>query len=192
LKVAAVVLAAGASRRLGQAKQLVQLNGERLLERAVRVAVEAGCDPVVVVLGAAAEDVRAACSLGRATIVFNESWTEGMASSIRAGVAAASNEVDGIVLMTCDQPAVTADHLRRLICPVGENSAADETMASIYIGQIGVPAFFPVSRWGELLALRGESGARSLLKGARAVELAGGELDVDTPESLDAARERFE
>ncbi len=186
MKVAAVVLAAGASTRLGEAKQLVMLGGERLLERAVRVAGEAGLEPAIVVLGARAEEIQAACALGGATVVLNESWTEGMASSVRAGIAVTGVEVDGYVLMTCDQPAVTAEHVRRL-CAL----EAGETVASRYLGKLGVPAFFPASRRGELVALRGDAGARSLLIGARAIELAGGELDVDTPESLAEARQRF-
>ncbi len=190
MRVAAVILAAGASTRLGEAKQLAQLAGERLLERAVRVAGEAGLGPVIVVLGARAEEVRAACALGDATIVMNESWGEGMASSVRAGVEAAGIDVDGVVLMTCDQPAVTAEHLRRL-CAAGEDAAADDAVASSYGGRLGVPAFFPACRRGELLALRGDAGARSLLIGVRAVALEGGELDVDTLESLAEARRRF-
>jgi molybdenum cofactor cytidylyltransferase len=172
LKVAAVVLAAGASTRLGEAKQLAEVGGERLLQR-------------VVVLGARAEAVRAACALDGASVVVNESWSEGMASSVRTGVAAAGDDLDGWVLMTCDQPAVTAEHLRALI------AAAAETVASRYGGKLGVPAFFPAARRGELMALRGDAGARGLLKGAREVELAGGELDVDTAESLAEARQRF-
>ena len=86
--IAAVVLAAGASTRLGEPKQLIAIGGETLLERAVRTAREAGCAPVVVVLGADAERIRERCDLGDALAVVNEEWQEGMASSIRIGVAA--------------------------------------------------------------------------------------------------------
>jgi molybdenum cofactor cytidylyltransferase len=186
MSVAAVVLAAGASTRLGEMKQLVFLGDETLLERAVRVAREAECSPVVVVLGAGCAQVVGNSLLGDAVQVINDKWEEGMASSIRLGVNSlgfASKEVDGVVVMTCDQPAVTAAHLRGLM--------GAEMKASRYAGRNGVPAFFPREDFGRLLELTGDVGARELLRGAPFVELAGGELDVDTPEDLERMRELF-
>ncbi|HEX2917812.1 MAG TPA: NTP transferase domain-containing protein, partial [Edaphobacter sp.] len=104
MRVAAVVLAAGASQRLGTPKQLVRIGGETLVERTVRICREAGCDPVVVVLGAAADQVRSACSLDDAMLVMNRHWQEGMASSIAQGVSALDVNVDGCVITTCDMP----------------------------------------------------------------------------------------
>ena len=158
----AVVLAAGASVRLGEPKQLARLAGETLLERAVRAAREAGCSPVVVV---------------------NDAWSEGMASSIRCGVGKLQ-EADGVVLMTCDQPAVTAAHLRALM-------ATGEATASHYAGRRGVPAYLPKTAFAQLMRLRGDTGARDLLREAAAVELAHGELDIDTAEDLAEAERRF-
>ena len=187
-----MILAAGASSRLGEAKQLAMLHpdtahGEKLLERAVRVAADAGCAPVVVVLGARAVEIQRACTLGGALVRHNAEWHEGMASSIRVGIAALEEAVaaglEAAVVMGCDQPAVTADHLRRLIGP--------EVTASAYAGRRGIPACFPAEVFGELMRLRGDRGARDLLQTARAVELDGGELDVDTPELLAEARARF-
>jgi CTP:molybdopterin cytidylyltransferase MocA len=180
---AAVVLAAGASTRLGEPKQLVMLGGETLLERAVRVAHEAGCAPVVVVLGAAAELVAARCDLGSAVVVVNEAWEEGMASSIRVGIGGVGG-ADGVVLMTCDQPAVTAEHLLALM-------AAGQVTASAYAERRGVPAYFPGAAFPALAALRGDAGARELLRGTATVELVGGELDVDTATDLAEATRLF-
>jgi molybdenum cofactor cytidylyltransferase len=190
LRVAAVVLAAGASTRFGEPKQLALLGGERLLERAVRIALEAGCEPVMVVLGARAAEIEAGCELRAAKVVLNEAWAEGMASSVRAGLGALLQDVSGIVLMTCDQPAVTAGHLRKLTA-AGESAATRVTAGSSYAGRVGAPAFFPVDRFSELMGLRGDQGARSLLQASLAVELPGGELDIDTVESLEAARQRY-
>ncbi len=190
MRVAGVVLAAGASSRLGEAKQLVELGGERLLERSVRVAREAGLAPILVVLGCRAEEIQKQCRFAGTRVVVNENWAEGMGSSVRAGVAALNAEgaeVEGLVLMTCDQPAISVEHLRRLV----EAGAEGAAVGSSYAGRIGVPAFFPASRFGELLRLRGEEGARRLLVSANAVKLPGGELDVDTVEALEAARLRF-
>lgn len=185
-RVGAVILAAGASRRFGEAKQLALLAGETLLARAVRMAGEAGCKPVVVVLGAGAAEIGAECGLRRAVIVVNEGWAEGMASSIRAGVGCLVDKVDGVILMTCDQPGVDAGHLRRLMA----RDAAERT-ASSYAERRGVPAYFPAGDFSRLLTLKGDEGARELLAEAASIELPGGELDVDTLELLALARARY-
>jgi len=173
--IAAVVLAAGASSRLGSPKQLAMLGTETLLERAVRVAREAECWPVIV-LGASAVLIQERCSLDEAQIVVNEDWASGMGSSIGCGVKAVGN-ADGVVVMTCDMPAVSSAHLRSLI-------DCGEVAASGYAGRRGVPAYFPAAFFSELMKLRGDAGARELLRQARVVELADGELDVDTAAEL--------
>lgn len=187
MRVAGVVLAAGASTRLGEPKQLVRLGGETLLERSVRVAREAGCEPVVVVLGASYLDVLANTVLGDAVPVINDMWAEGMANSIRLGVRSlqfVAKTAKGAVLMACDQPAVTAAHLGALM-------ASGERTASSYAGRRGVPAYFPAKAFPSLMELRGDAGARELLRGADAIDLADGELDVDTAEDLAEAERRF-
>jgi CTP:molybdopterin cytidylyltransferase MocA len=181
--IAAVVLAAGASRRLGSPKQLVMLDGETLLERAVRLARAAGCSPVIVVLGAEHERVLADCRLGDAVPVIHDKWEEGMGASIRLGVGACEGAA-GVVVMTCDQPAVTVEHLQLLM-------RGTDVKASSYAGRKGVPAFFPERYFDELMALSGDVGARDLLRSAEAVELENGELDVDTVEDLERARRLF-
>jgi molybdenum cofactor cytidylyltransferase len=181
MRVAAVVLAAGASRRMGSPKQLAVLDRETLLERAVRVARGAGCHPVVVVLGASAGAIRAGCALGDAEIVVNDDWAEGMGASVRAGVEGLHG-VDGCVVMTCDMPAVTPAHLRALM-------GSGELMASFYAGWCGVPAYFPKSKFAELMTLRGEVGARELLRTAATMDLQGGDMDVDTVEDLERCRD---
>jgi molybdenum cofactor cytidylyltransferase len=181
---AAVVLAAGDSTRLGEPKQLVMLGGETLLERAVRVAREAGFVPVVVVLGAVVEQIRQRCELRGAAVVENDAWKEGMASSIRAGLSAVPAAIEGVVLMTCDQPAVTVEHLRAL-------TASGGVAASAYAGRRGVPAYFPAASFPALVELRGDAGARELLRSAVTVELVGGELDVDTASDLAEATRLF-
>ena len=181
--VAAVILAAGASRRLGEPKQLVRLDRETLLERVVRVAAEAGCSPILVVLGASSEAILAQSRLDPAKVLLNPEWEEGMASSIRAGLHALSPEVHAALLLTCDQPTVTAEHLRRLAF-----GTPTEPVASRYAGRHGVPAYFPASTFAELLHLSGDQGARLLLAAARAIDLPGGEIDVDTPTSLAQAQ----
>lgn len=192
-KTAAIILAAGASTRLGEPKQLIRLGSETLLERAVRIALDAGCYPVVVVLGADAERVRAGCDLGEAALAANDAWLEGMASSIRTGLTTvqstlqeigAESHTAGVILMTCDQPAVTSEHLRAL-------AASGQITASEYSGRRGVPAYFPASSFASLTQLNGDSGARDLLRTARTIPLPLGELDIDTPQALAEARRLF-
>lgn len=173
MNVAAVVLAAGFSRRLGRPKHLVELAGETLLARAVRVANEAGLFPVYVVL-------REATVVPGAVTVLNEEASEGMASSIRCGIAVAG-EVEGVVVIACDQVLLTAEHLRML---VGRG-----VCGSGYAGRVGVPAFFPRAAFGELMKLRGDVGARALLRGAKVVGNEALATDVDTEEDLRRARE---
>ena len=184
MSTAAIVLAAGKSGRLGELKQLVRLNEERMLERAVRVCREAGCTPIVVVLGASADEIREKCELGSSQLVLNERWVEGMSTSLAAGVNVLEEHVAGCVVLTCDQPAVSSAHLRELM-------KRAELTASSYAGRRGVPAFFPASRFAELMQLRGDAGAREMLKEAYALPLPNGELDIDTPEDLDRARRFF-
>jgi CTP:molybdopterin cytidylyltransferase MocA len=183
MHIGAVVLAAGASNRLGEPKQLLMLGGETLLERTVRVARAAGCSPVVVVLGAFAEVIQTGCQLGDAVVVVNEDWAKGMGRSVRMGVLAL-RDLDACVVMTCDMPAVTIAHLQALM-------ASGEVTASSYTGKRGVPAYFPASMFQSLMASQGDAGAKDLLRSAAHVELVGGELDIDTRQDLELAWELF-
>lgn len=192
-RVAAVVLAAGASTRLGQPKQLVRVKGESLLRRTVRLALGAGCTPVVVVLGFEAEAMRA--ELGGLApegavraVVFPE-WAEGMGSSLRCGVEVVRRMEplpDGLLVLVCDQPRLTEEHLRRLMEAHGASEAA--VTASLYAGRMGVPAVFAGRIFGELAALRGDRGARELIRSqaaaAQGIPWPGGSVDLDTPEDL--------
>jgi CTP:molybdopterin cytidylyltransferase MocA len=183
MKYAGLIIAAGASTRMGTPKQLLRLNGETLLDRAVRIAGQADLSPLIVVLGAAESEIRAACDLSGTTIVSNLDWREGMGSSIAVGVHAL-DDAAGVIVMTCDMPAVAVDHLRELF-------GSGNVTASAYAERKGVPAFFPRSVFPALMMLRGDTGARELLRSADAVKLPNGELDIDTPEDWSAAQKLF-
>jgi CTP:molybdopterin cytidylyltransferase MocA len=126
-------------------------------------------------------------SIGELTrILVNEEAAEGMASSIRIGVAAAiAADADAAIVLACDQPFVTAEHLRQLA------QSGEEVVASAYAGRKGVPAYFPANAFKDLLKLRGDSGAREMLREARSIALKKGELDIDTAEDLKRARELY-
>ncbi len=189
MSVAAIIVAAGASCRLGQPKQLVLMDGEPLLQRAIRSAIEAGAKPVFVVLGAHREAIQKTIDLRSATVLVNDNWDEGLASSIRIGVKAVdsvASGITGVLLMTCDQPRVIARHLSILIEKSEEQPTA--MIASVYARTRGTPAVFPRVMCADLLVLRGDKGARGLLEKAPRpvveVLLDGGEVDIDRPEDL--------
>lgn len=116
-------------------------------------------------------------------MVVNHGWQEGMASSIRVGLEAL-HDVDGVVVMVCDMPAVTPSHVRAL-------AVSGEITATLYAGRRGVPAYLPKSMFSTLMKLQGDMGARDLLLTAPSIELPGGELDIDTEKDLRIAQQRF-
>ncbi|HEX5282518.1 MAG TPA: nucleotidyltransferase family protein [Bryocella sp.] len=186
MTIAAVVLAAGASRRLGRPKQNIVLDGETLLQRTVRLALDAGLSPIFVVVRKATDCVEVAPSPNLIIVVSQEA-DEGIASSIRCGIkAAAGYNPAGAVMLACDQPALRAVHLRALV------EDQHRLTASAYGGSLGVPAYFPAGLFSSLLQLRGDTGARSLLKNAHAIAAEELSLDIDTEDDLRIARALFE
>lgn len=184
VKIGAVILAAGFSRRLGRPKQDVVLAGETLLTRAVRIARATALEPVIVVV----REARYVVELQplAATVLFNEDAEQGMATSVVKGVSWAQQlALEGLVLMTCDQPALRSQHLRALCAD------PQHITASRYAGRAGVPAYFPATAFAELLQLRGDAGARSLLQHAPAVVNEALALDIDTAEDLRAAEQQL-
>ncbi|MCP3984346.1 MAG: nucleotidyltransferase family protein [bacterium] len=157
--LAAVLLAAGGSRRLGRPKQLLVWRGEPLVRRAARAILDAGVDELVVVLGA--EHVAVAAALDGLPLrrVTNPAWAEGIGSSIACGVDAA--QADAVLLLLADQPGVDSSLLRQL---VDAGRAGHTRVACHYAGVLGVPALF--ANEGDLAALgrlEGDRGAQALL-----------------------------
>jgi molybdenum cofactor cytidylyltransferase len=184
LTIGAVLLAAGASRRLGIPKQLVELRGRPLL-RAVVDEARSVCDRVLVVLGAQAHAIAPALEGADAEVCVNDDWSEGMASSVRQGIAWADRQLSSAaLLLVCDQPALNARHLQRL---VDVHRRGAPLVASRYAGTLGVPALFGRTSFSELRALRGDEGARGILRrstGVAAVDWEPGASDVDTRDDI--------
>ncbi len=180
---AVIVLAAGSSSRLGKPKQLLEFKGRSLLRIAAETALEVCPEQVLVVLGYRTEEMLSEFE-GLALAVVNSEWEEGLGSSIRRGVKALDLNTEAVVLMLCDQPLVTADHLRRLL---GSVSSERTVSASRYPdGRLGVPAAFHRSRFGELMSLKGDRGARDLLLEKGVIGVEGAELvDIDTWEDFE-------
>jgi len=185
--IAGVVLAAGESSRLGSPKQLVKVHDRTLLNHTLDCCVNGGCAWVAVVLGAAMDTILPTLTGLPSEVVINEQWREGIASSIRSGVSALPAEAEAVVLATCDQPLLKSDVVRRLI--QGFDGDPARMVACVYAGAVGVPALFGRGRFDELLRLRGDSGARRLLRAnlesVVTVPWPGGAFDVDSPSDRD-------
>jgi nicotine blue oxidoreductase len=161
VSVAGLVLAAGGGRRYGGPKALVRHDGGLLVERAVATVRAGGCAPVVVVLGAAADQVRAQAQLGDATVVDNESWKSGMGSSLRTGLESlAAVDADAVVVLLVDTPGVTADAVRR----IAANEGRDRLVVATYGNRRGHPVLLGRDHWsGIALLATADIGARAYL-----------------------------
>jgi CTP:molybdopterin cytidylyltransferase MocA len=181
-----VVLAAGASTRFGATKQLVRVNGRPLLHTIVSRAAELAGHSLTVVLGAHAGELAPLLKHSPASVAVNRDWAEGIASSIRTGLAHTPATADAVMITLADQAAVTTEDLRRLAGAWRRNPGCIATAQ--YGGGIGVPAVFPRWCFRELNELRGDRGAQSLLQRHvdRLVRLPmpSAELDIDRPEDL--------
>jgi molybdenum cofactor cytidylyltransferase len=187
--VGAVILAAGASTRMGMPKQLLQFGGQTLLRRAASTALEARCRPVIVVTGAYATASREALRGLDVQEAENQQWEAGISSSVRVGIKAfvtANPQATAIVLMLCDQPFVTHEVIAGLVAAHIETGRS--IIASRYGGAYGVPALFGSAHFAELTALEGAAGAKQIIQKhlpkVHLLPFPGGEIDVDTPDDF--------
>jgi CTP:molybdopterin cytidylyltransferase MocA len=183
LGIAGVVLAAGSGRRVGGPKALLRYEDVPLVERAVGTLHDAGCDPVVVVLGAAAEQVTAEADLSGATVVVNRAWGSGVGSSLRTGLQAAQESgAEAVVLVPVDMPGVTADAVRR----VAELPHPDALVCGTYEGRRSYPMLIGRSHFAGVSALAIADVAVRPYLVARAAQLTEVACDgVATPDDVD-------
>ena len=188
---AVLIIAAGESKRMGTPKQLLNVEGETLINRMIHIVRKAVSYPVYVVLGASAETIQAQLPQLDIKIVHNALWQEGMASSIRVGLntAKAQNPVlDGVMFVVCDQPYITENTITDLLQLQEEK---DTPMAAAYYDDImGTPALFHHTVFDEILSLKGDIGAKKIIQ-SRPEEVAKlhfekGLLDIDTKEDYQA------
>ena len=190
--IGGVVLAAGGASRFGSPKQLAELDGRPLLQHAVdaMLAVPA-IDPVVVVLGAEAERVRAGVDLGAARSVVCEEWADGMAESLRCGVEAVG-DCDWVIVTLGDQPRVTPQVIAAVMDEAESAPAGTAAVRATYDGAPGHPVALGRAMLPRVAQLSGDAGARDLLGGADVRTFEAARLcdpaDVDTPEELEALR----
>ncbi|MCL6300041.1 nucleotidyltransferase family protein [Streptomyces kronopolitis] len=188
--MAGLLLAAGGGRRLGgRPKALLDHRGRPLVEHAARALREGGCDPVHIVLGAAADAVRERADLTRYHLWDNPDWSHGMGSSLRVGLAAlAGSGADAVVVSLVDQPGIGAAAVARVVAAYDGGSAL---ASAAYDGRRGHPVLFGAERWADIAATAtGDRGARAYLRthadALTLVECAdvAEPYDIDTPEDL--------
>ena len=186
---AIIVLAAGASTRMGRPKQLLTYGGHTFLRNAAEMAAASVCRPILVVLGAYADQLQSEIDGLLVQPVVNERWAEGMGSSIRAGLEALKycdreGAAKAVVLMLCDQPFVTTANINELV--TAYRSSGKGIIASEYGGIAGVPALFGHEYFADLAALSGTAGAKQIIAAHASevmrVPFPQAATDVDTPE----------
>jgi CTP:molybdopterin cytidylyltransferase MocA len=185
MTVAGLLLAAGAGKRYGMPKALVHHRGRLFVELAADALHDGGCTPVVVVLGALADDVRTTAALSGSSLVDNPDWESGMGSSLRVGLSALGDDTTAVVVLPVDTPGVTADAVRRFV----ELASADVLARATYGGMPGHPVLIGRAHWAGVVAMAdGDEGARPYLArhdvtAVPCEDVASG-ADVDRPEDL--------
>jgi len=196
-KIGVVILAAGSSSRLGYAKQLVEFHGKSLLQHAIDVSDSLEFDTKILVLGARKDKIESEIDLKEFEVVTNESWEEGMSSSIKKGVLRSQeleNELDHLVILLSDQPFVSKERIEELIqVQLDKNTQATY---SEYAGDIGVPAIFSAEVFHDLKELKGDQGAKKLIHDKKLdyeiVKFEKGNFDVDTAEDVELLKKMEE
>ena len=165
MTTAAVVLAAGGSRRLGQPKQLLAYRGATLLDATVATARSAGVDQVVVALGGSADQVRETVDLSGVEVVLNPDFGDGCATSIRTALARVRDDVDGVVLLLGDQPGVTPETVAALVAGAREHAVG----VCAYDDGLGHPLWFHRNMFATLADLHGDKAVWKLVDADRDV-----------------------
>jgi molybdenum cofactor cytidylyltransferase len=172
---------------MGRSKQLLEIEGEPLLKRSVKVALAVNTANVVVILGANEKPHREIIEQLPVHIISNYYWKTGMGSSIKSGLnylIQADPDLEGVIIMVCDQPALTIEHLNRLITRFSEKKKS--IVASSYANSHGVPVLFGRSFFSNLLLLGDDQGAKKIVHQfpdqVAAVEFPKGSIDLDTEE----------
>lgn len=188
-----VILAGGASTRLGKPKQLLQYHGKTLLNHAVNEAMNAKADAVVVILGKNADLFQKEIDKEKVRVVINRDWEEGMASSVRLGLDTLLKTkpyMDAVIFMVCDQPHISSSVLNELITT--QQKTTKQIVTCNYGGSMGPPALFHKKYFRELAKLNGDVGAKNIIRqnmnDVATVLFPEGKIDIDTQEDYDALK----
>ncbi|MEQ8194091.1 MAG: nucleotidyltransferase family protein [Rhodospirillales bacterium] len=190
LTVAAVVLAAGRSARMGEVnKLLIDIDGMAMIRRTVERVSASGAAPIIVVTGHEPDRIRAALSGCDVQFIHNEEFAQGLSTSLKRGLHAVPADAAGAVICLGDMPALSARHIARLIDAFHDHRG-EAICVPVHRGRRGNPVLWPRRFFSEMQSLSGDTGAKSLIERNRAhvadVEMAdeGVLRDIDTPEDL--------
>ena len=190
-KIGGLILAAGGSSRLGRPKQLVHFQGKTLIRNAAETLVDSSCDSIVVVLGAEIDGSTSEIADLPINICINHNWQTGMSSSIKAGLkelVKLEGNLSAVVVTLCDQPHITTENIDQLVTEFQQ--ANPRIVAAQYGETVGVPALFSKELFNDLLKLKGDKGARQLIRDnlpfVERIEIEKAAIDIDLPD--DAAR----
>lgn len=185
-----IILAAGNSSRFGDTKQLLHFKNKTLLKHTIDEATQAGAQPIVVVIGAKADEIIKEIDDGNIEIVFNKNWEQGMATGIVIGLKRAialNKDLANVIIAVCDQPFVSSSVFQGLFQK--QNKSAKHIVASAYADTIGTPALFTKKYFDELVDLTGDHGAKKLFKkysdDVATVEFPEGDIDIDTQQDYE-------
>lgn len=188
--VGLMILAAGASTRMGTPKQLLTYRGCTLIRHMAEVAIASVCQPIAIVLGANGERIKPEISQLPLQIVENQQWQEGMSSSIQVGLEAllaVNQHLDAVAIALCDQPFVSPQTLNQLV--EAYHFTGKPIIASEYAGTFGVPALFSRTLFSELMNLKNTEGAKQLIKRhiheVFSIPFPNGAIDIDTPKDYE-------
>ena len=188
-----IILAAGASTRLGKPKQLLEYHGKTLLNHSVNEAIKAKADGVVVMLGKNADLFKNEIDEEKVDVVINKDWEEGMASSVRLGLDTLLSRkpyIDAVIFMVCDQPHISSSILNDLITT--QQKTTKQIVTCDYGGSIGPPALFHKKYFHELMELKGDVGARNIIQqnmnDVVTILFPEGKIDIDTKEDYEALK----
>jgi len=188
-KIAAIILAAGASQRFGWPKQLLPWGKKTLLQHVVDAVLASSIGQVIVVLGHRAREIEASLGNRPVEVVVNDAWEEGLASSVRAGLRAIGPQVEAALFLLADQPAITPQLIEELIQRY--RRSRKPIVAPFHRGRRGNPVLFASSLFPELMALKGDQGGRAVVSRHRAevdsveVDSESFFIDIDTPEDYE-------
>ena len=192
--IAAIVLAAGTSSRMGKSKQTLLLSGKPMLEKVLDVYRQAGVGAIIVVLGAGTAEIRRKVNLEKETVIINRLYRKGMSGSLRLGLRAAEEKADAVIVALADQPFVTPGTIDIMIKTYARTRAP--MVVPVYHGVRGNPVLFDKSVFPEIKRIRGDRGAKSVVERHRdslkevPVEDRGVLVDIDTPSDYSKAKSR--
>ena len=184
MDIAALILAAGGSRRMGVPKQILDWGNTTMLEHVIRTTRAAGISKLFVVLGADSEAIQKEIEMEGLILIQNPKWHQGLGSSISAGIQKLKTDasIQGCLILLSDQPFITSSYLMSMI----DTFDGETLVASRYGDKAGVPCLFPCRHFSQLEQLKGDQGARKVLRKLHTEIIFPASIpdlrDIDTPE----------